>query len=229
MPSVMAGHSLGEWSALVCADVVGFEDALTLVQKRGQYMQEAVPAGQGAMSAIVGLDDEKVIAACLEAAQGEVVTAVNFNAPGQVVIAGAAEAVARANVICKEAGAKRALSLPVSGPFHTSMIQPAADRLSVDIASVEFSAPSIPVIHNVTLGTENDPEQIKQLMIKQITSPVPWVRTVRGLAPLGVTSVIECGPGKVLAGLIRRIDKELVCHNSETSGAIASALEASGH
>lgn len=224
-PATMAGHSLGEWSALVCSGAVEFSDALGLVQKRAQYMQSAVPAGQGAMTAIVGLEDEKIQAACESAAQGQVVTAVNFNAPGQVVIAGEAAAVERAGTACKEAGAKRALPLPVSGPFHTSLMQPAADKLAEDMANVTFNAPHIAIIHNVTVDKENDPEVIKSLMIQQITAPVPWVATVHKMASLGVESLVECGPGKVLSGVNRRIEKELTNFNTDSLVALESALE----
>lgn len=224
-PLAMAGHSLGEWSALVCADVIDFSDALSLVQKRAQYMQSAVPDGQGAMSAIVGLDDDKIIEACTAVSNGQVVRAVNFNAPGQVVIAGEKEAVERANIACKEAGAKRALPLPVSGPFHTSLMQPAADKLSTDIAAIDFRAPSIAVIHNVTLEQEKDPAQIKALMIKQITSAVPWVASVQKLTAMGVDTLVECGPGRVLSGLNRRIERDLTCFNTDSLDAFAGAIE----
>lgn len=223
----MAGHSLGEWSALVCAGVVAFADAVRLVQQRGKFMQEAVPAGQGGMAAIIGLDDELIVKACKAAENGEVVSAVNFNSPGQVVIAGAAAAVERACVLCKEAGAKRALPLPVSAPFHTSLMQPAADRLADQIRTTIFSAPLIPVVHNVTAKTEFDPEKIKELMIEQIYSAVQWVECVNTIAAQGVTTTIECGPGKVLSGLNKRINKELNTLSMETPDDLANALQAS--
>jgi len=226
-PVLMAGHSLGEWSALVCAGVVAFADAVRLVQQRGKFMQEAVPAGQGGMAAIIGLDDELIVKACKAAEDGEVVSAVNFNSPGQVVIAGAAAAVERACVFCKEAGAKRALPLPVSAPFHTSLMRPAADRLAEQIRATVFSAPLIPVVHNVTAKTESDPEKIKELMIEQIYSAVQWVACVNTIGAQGVTTTIECGPGKVLSGLNKRINKELNTLSMETPDDLANALQAS--
>lgn len=208
-PALMAGHSLGEWSALVCAGVVAFKDAVKIVQLRGKYMQEAVPAGQGAMAAIIGLDDTLILEACKKAAQGEVVAAVNFNSPGQVVIAGTAAAVERAGVLCKEAGAKRALPLPVSAPFHTELMRPAAERLTELVNATTFNAPVTPVVHNVTAQTEADPEKIKALMIEQIYSPVRWVECVNTMAAKGVGTTVECGPGKVLSGLNKRISGDL--------------------
>ena len=200
-PVLMAGHSLGEWSALVCAGVVAFKDAVRLVRNRGAYMQEAVPKGEGAMAAIIGLDDEAIKSICVDACQGEEVAAVNFNSPGQVVIAGNASAVDRAIEGCKEAGAKRALPLPVSAPFHTNLMQPAADRLAAEIIATEFSAPNTLVVHNVHANTESDPEKIKQLMIDQICSPVLWVDCVNTLRTNGIETIVECGAGKVLSGL----------------------------
>lgn len=210
-PALLAGHSLGEWSALVCAGVVSFEDAVKLVQLRGRYMQEAVPVGQGTMAAIIGLDDDAIAQACERASEGEVVTAVNFNSPGQVVIAGHAGAVDRAMVICKEMGAKRALPLAVSAPFHTSLMQPAAERLAGHIENTVFHPPSVPVVHNVHAQVEADPQAIKTLMIKQIYAPVQWVGCVETLASKGITEVVECGPGKVLSGLVKRIVKPMSC------------------
>ena len=224
-PALMAGHSLGEWSALVCAGVVAFADAVKLVQQRGKFMQEAVPAGQGAMAAIIGLDDAAIIDACKRAEQGEVVAAVNFNSPGQVVIAGAAGAVERASALCKEAGAKRALPLPVSAPFHTSLMRPAAEKLAEQIYSTSFSTPDIPVVHNVTAESESDPEKIKALMIEQIFSAVRWVDCVNTLSTRGVTTTIECGPGKVLSGLNKRINKDLNTLSIETSEELLGTLE----
>lgn len=223
-PVLMAGHSLGEWSALVCSGVVAFEDAVKLVQLRGKYMQQAVPAGVGAMAAIIGLDDDAINAACEQAAGDEVVAAVNFNSPGQVVIAGHAGAVERAIEGCKEAGAKRAMPLPVSAPFHTSLMRPAADNLAEQIMATEFSAPTVPVVHNVNAKTEADPEKIKQLMIEQIYTPVLWVDCTRTLVESGVTQVVECGPGKVLSGLCRRIEKSLSAFATETSADLDKAL-----
>lgn len=215
-PALMAGHSLGEWSALVCAGVVAFKDAVKLVQQRGKFMQEAVPAGKGAMAAIIGLDDDKIVAICEQAAEGECVSAVNFNSPGQVVIAGAVAPVERAMAQCKEAGAKRALPLPVSAPFHTEMMRPAADNLASQVEATEFSAPQVPVVHNVNAATEVDPAVIKSLMIEQIYSPVLWTDCVDSLAAAGVETLVECGPGKVLAGLTKRINRELSALTSES-------------
>lgn len=223
-PGFMAGHSLGEWSALVCAGVVAFKDAVKLVQQRGKFMQEAVPAGQGAMAAIIGLDDAAIIEACKKAEQGEVVSAVNFNSPGQVVIAGSVAAVERASALCKEAGAKRALPLPVSAPFHTSLMQPAADRLAEQISATVFSDPQIPVVHNVTAKTESSAEKIKALMIEQIYSPVRWVECVNTLVASGVGKTIECGPGKVLSGLNKRIHADLVTVSVEKPEELIAAL-----
>ena len=208
-PSRLAGHSLGEWSALVCSNAVGFADGLRIVQARGQYMQQAVPVGEGAMAAIIGLDDKTIIDACAAAASGDVIDAVNYNAPGQVVIAGSTAAVNRAIENCKEAGAKRALPLPVSAPFHTSLMKPAADKLAEIVDAVDFSAPDVPVIHNVHAQTESDPDNIRKLMLEQIYSPVKWVDCVKQLKQSGADTLVECGPGKVLSGLTKRIDREL--------------------
>lgn len=223
-PAFMAGHSLGEWSALVCAGVVAFKDAVKLVQQRGKFMQEAVPAGQGAMVAIIGLDDALIVDACKKAEQGEVVSAVNFNSPGQVVIAGAVAAVERASILCKEAGAKRALPLPVSAPFHTELMRPAAERLAEQITATSFTIPTIPVVHNVTAEVEMNPEKIKALMIEQIFSPVRWVECVNTLASKGVSLTLECGPGKVLSGLNKRINSELSTVSVEKPEELSVAL-----
>jgi [acyl-carrier-protein] S-malonyltransferase len=223
-PALLAGHSLGEWSALVCAGVVSFADAVALVRQRGKLMQEAVPAGQGAMAAIIGLADDAVLAACASAADGEIVAAVNFNSPGQVVIAGHNAAVERAMAACKEAGAKRALALPVSAPFHTELMRPAADGLATWVEEVEFHAPQIAVVHNVHARTESDPAKIKALMIEQIYSPVLWVDCVNTLANAGVETLIECGPGKVLAGLAKRINKSLSASSIENPAELAAAV-----
>ena len=208
-PETVAGHSLGEYSALVAAGALSFADALPLVRHRAQAMQEAVPEGHGAMAAILGLDDAAVRVACAEAAQGEAVQAVNFNAPGQVVIAGHKAAVARAIEACKARGAKRALPLPVSAPFHSSLMQPAAARLRDALAKVAFAAPQIELINNVDVAEQTDPEHIKDALVRQAASPVRWTETVRRMADEGVTHVIECGPGKVLSALVRRIDGKL--------------------
>ncbi len=206
VPEVVAGHSLGEYAALVAAGAISLRDCLPLVRFRAQSMQDAVPAGKGAMAAILSLDDDAVRAACAEAAQGEAVQAVNFNAPGQVVIAGHRDAVARAIDACKAKGAKRALPLPVSAPFHSSLMQPAAERLREYLAKVNVGRPEISVINNVDVAVEREPAAIKDALVRQAASPVRWVETIRKMAQLGVTHVIECGPGKVLAGLVKRID-----------------------
>lgn len=209
-PAIVAGHSLGEYSALVAAGVIPFADAVPLVRFRALAMQEAVPVGQGGMAAILGLSDDDVRAACAEAAQGEVVEAVNFNAPAQVVIAGHKGAVERACEAAKARGAKRALPLPVSAPFHSSLLKPASDRLRDYMAKLAFGAPQIPVINNVDVAIVSDADGIKDALVRQAASPVRWVETVQKMASGGVSHVIECGPGKVLAGLTKRINGELV-------------------
>jgi len=209
LPALVAGHSLGEYSALVAAGALSFADAVPLVRFRAQAMQEAVPVGQGGMAAILGLSDEDVRAACAEAAQGEVVEPVNFNAPAQVVIAGHKAAVERACEACKARGAKRALVLPVSAPFHSSLLRPASLRLQDYMAGLQFSAPSIPLINNVDVAIVTDPAAIRDALVRQAASPVRWVETVQKFAAEGVSHVIECGPGKVLAGLTKRINGEL--------------------
>ena len=223
-PAVVAGHSLGEYSALVASGVVSFRDALPLVRYRAQCMQEAVPEGTGGMAAILGLDEDAARAACSEAAQGEVVQAVNFNAPGQVVIAGHKSAVARAIEACKARGAKRAMPLPVSAPFHSSLMQPAADKLKGYLKDVVFGVPSIPVVNNVDVKTETDPEQIKNALVRQAASPVRWVEIVQAMARQGVTHVVECGPGKVLAGLVKRIDPGMTGIAAADRASLESAL-----
>lgn len=209
-PALVAGHSLGEYSALVAAGVIPFADAVPLVRFRAQAMQEAVPVGEGGMAAILGLSDDDVRAACAEASAAGVVEAVNLNAPAQVVIAGAKAAVEKACEIAKAKGAKRALPLPVSAPFHSSLLKPASDRLRERMAGLTFSAPSIPLINNVDVAIVNDPEAIKDALVRQAAAPVRWVESVQKMAADGVTHVIECGPGKVLAGLTKRIDGNLV-------------------
>ncbi|MGB2179693.1 MAG: ACP S-malonyltransferase [Porticoccaceae bacterium] len=225
IPSQMAGHSLGEWSALVCSGVVDFADGLNIVRARGQYMQQAVPVGEGAMAAIIGLDDKAILEACGNAQSLGVVDAVNFNAPGQVVIAGSNAAVEAAMESCKAAGAKRALPLPVSAPFHTSLMKPAADNLADLVNTVNFSAPQVPVVHNVHAQTETDPETIKALMLEQIYSPVKWVDCVNQLKNNGATTLIECGPGKVLSGLTKRIDREITSLATDSVADFTAALE----
>lgn len=203
-PAVVAGHSLGEYSALVAAGVLRFADAVPLVRLRAAAMQEAVPLGTGAMAAVLGLDNAGIAAACAEAAQGEVVEPVNFNANGQTVIAGHKAAVERAMDACKARGAKMAKALPVSAPFHSSLIRPAAERLAVRLAELDFNVPVIPVINNVDVAVENDPVRIKDALVRQAYNPVRWVETIQKMAAMGVSTVAECGPGKVLAGLTKR-------------------------
>lgn len=209
MPALVAGHSLGEYSALVAAGVIPFADAVPLVRFRAQAMQEAVPVGQGGMAAILGLSDDDVRAACSEAAQNEIVEPVNFNAPAQVVIAGHKAAVERACEAAKARGAKRALVLAVSAPFHSSLLQPASLRLQQYMAGMQFASPTIPLINNVDVALVTDPDMIKDALVRQAASPVRWVETVQRMAADGVTHVVECGPGKVLAGLTKRINNEL--------------------
>lgn len=208
-PAYMAGHSLGEYTALVCAGALPFTDAIKLVENRGKYMQSAVPLGTGSMAAIIGLDDDQVRLACEQAADGDVVEAVNFNSPGQVVIAGQKEAVERAMAVAKELGAKRALPLSVSAPSHCALMKPAAEQLALDLAKVNIETPEIPVVHNVSGSTEQDPEKIRALLVEQLFKPVLWVDCVKYLVEQGVSGTVECGPGKVLSGLNRRIDKSL--------------------
>ncbi|MCH8503719.1 MAG: ACP S-malonyltransferase [Ectothiorhodospiraceae bacterium] len=208
-PDFMAGHSLGEYTALVCAGALEFSEAVTLVAERGRFMQEAVPEGQGAMAAILGLDDAAVRKVCAESAQGEVVEAVNFNAPGQVVVAGNRAAVERACEAAKAAGAKRALPLPVSVPSHCALMRPASERLAQILADVRISTPAVPVVHNVDISLATDANAIRERLVQQLYQPVRWVETVEWLAAQGVTRLVEAGPGKVLAGLTKRIDKSL--------------------
>ena len=204
-PAAMAGHSLGEYTALVCAGSMAFADAVKLVADRGRFMQEAVPAGEGAMAAILGLDDPVVIDLCREAAGGEVLAAVNFNSPGQVVIAGSASAIGRAVVLAKEKGAKRALPLPVSVPSHCALMHPAAERLRQRLKEIDIAAPAVPVIHNYHVRRETTADGIREALVRQVESPVRWVETVKKLEADGATRIIECGPGRVLAGLNKRI------------------------
>lgn len=206
-PSYLAGHSLGEYSALVAAEALSFSDAIKLVELRGQFMQQAVPAGQGGMAAILGLDDQKVIDICQQSAQGSVVEAVNFNSPGQVVIAGEVNAVTRATEFAKEQGAKRALLLPVSVPSHCALMKPAAEKLATALDDININIPVIPVIHNVSVAVADDAAAIKQLLTQQLYSPVRWVETIQYFTQHDTNMIIECGPGKVLAGLTKRIDK----------------------
>ena len=209
MPAMMAGHSLGEYSALVCSGALAFADAVKLVELRGLAMREAVPEGVGAMAAIIGLDNESIAANCEKAAQGQVVSPVNFNSPGQVVIAGHKEAVERANVLMKESGAKRALPLPVSVPSHCALMKPAAEKLAIALQSIEIKSPTIPVINNVDVTAEIDAARIKDALVRQLFSPVRWTETVESVANAGVEFEVEMGPGKVLSGLVKRIDKRV--------------------
>ena len=225
-PTMVAGHSLGEYTALVAAGVIAFKDAVPLVRFRAQAMQEAVPMGTGAMAAILGLDDDKVRAACAEASQGEVVEAVNFNAPSQVVITGSKAAVERGMAACKAAGARRAMALPVSAPFHSSLLKPAADRLAEYLKNVTFNVPQIPVVNNVDVAVLGDPTAIKAALARQACNPVRWVEVIRHMAGAGVTHVAECGPGKVLSGMTGRIEKELQSFAITDPASQAAAMEA---
>ncbi|MDT8836306.1 ACP S-malonyltransferase [Paraburkholderia fungorum] len=209
-PAIVAGHSLGEYTALVAAGAIAFRDAVPLVRFRAQAMQTAVPVGVGGMAAILGLDDDTVRAVCAEASVAGVVEAVNFNAPAQVVIAGHKAAVEKACEVAKAKGAKRALPLPVSAPFHSSLLKPASDQLREYLAGVDVQVPSIPVLNNVDVAVVNEPARIKDALVRQAAGPVRWVESVQAMAAQGVTHVIECGPGKVLAGLTKRIDGNLV-------------------
>ncbi|MBR8841343.1 MULTISPECIES: ACP S-malonyltransferase [Pseudoalteromonas] len=219
----LAGHSLGEYSALVCAEVLTLADAVKLVEKRGLYMQEAVPAGTGSMAAIIGLDDDVIAKVCAESAQGDVVSPVNYNSPGQVVIAGHVEAVNRASEACKEAGAKRALPLAVSVPSHCALMKPAADKLAKDLEILAFSEPKFDVINNVDVAVAKDAAAIKDALIRQLYSPVRWTETVQAVAKEGVTTTFEFGPGKVISGLVKRIDRSVSCVSVNDLAAIAAA------
>jgi len=225
-PAFMAGHSLGEYSALVCAGVLGLADAVKLVEKRGQYMQTAVPAGTGAMSAIIGLDDALIAKACEDAAQGEVVSPVNYNSPGQVVIAGNKAAVERANELCKAAGAKRALPLPVSVSSHCALMKPAAEQLTADLAALSFAPMQIPVVNNVDVAVVDSADAVKDALIRQLYSPVRWTESVEWLVAQGVTDIVELGAGKVLSGLIKRIHKETTTSSVNDLASLQAALSA---
>ncbi len=225
-PVLVAGHSLGEYTALVVAGALTFRDALPLVRFRAQAMQEAVPLGTGAMAAILGLDDEAVRAACREAAQGEVVEPVNFNAPCQVVIAGHKAAVERGAKLAKAKGAKRAIMLPVSAPFHSSLLKPAAARLEQYLTAVKFGSPAIPIVNNVDVAVTADPRQIKDALARQACHPVRWVEVIQHMARSGITHVAECGPGKVLAGLSKRIDNALHAFAIADAASLAQTLQA---
>jgi len=226
VPAVVAGHSLGEYTALVAGGALALGDCLPLVRFRAQSMQQAVPEGQGAMAAILNLDDDGVRAACEEAAQGEVVQAVNFNAPGQIVIAGHKAAVARAMEACKARGAKRALPLPVSAPFHSSLMRPAAEKLRGYLEQVSLKVPAIDLINNVDVAVRAQQAEIKDALVRQAASPVRWVETIRKMKAMGVTHVVECGPGKVLAGMTKRIDGNLQSHALADKASLEQALAA---
>ncbi len=225
-PAFVAGHSLGEYSALVAAGSIAFADAVKLVERRGQLMQQAVPAGQGGMAAILGLEDADVLAACAEAAQGDVVSAVNFNAPGQVVIAGSAAAVERAIEACKARGAKRTMALPVSVPSHCALMKPAAERFAESVEALSWQAPQIPLVQNVSAAVVSDLATLKADLLAQLYSPVRWVESMVRLSEQGVTELVECGPGKVLSGLNKRCVKGINTHNLDTPDAFAAARAA---
>ncbi|TCL03637.1 MULTISPECIES: ACP S-malonyltransferase [Sodalis] len=225
IPAWLAGHSLGEYSALVCAGVLEFTAAVKLVELRGKLMQEAVPAGVGGMSAIIGLDNAAIARACEESAQGQVVAPVNFNSPGQVVIAGHKEAVERAGAACKAAGAKRALPLPVSVPSHCALMEPAAEKLALALRDVRFSIPEVPVVNNVDVKAETDPDAIRSALVRQLYNPVRWTETVQYLAAQGAEVLIEAGPGKVLTGLTKRIVDTLSGQAVNDPASLAAAIE----
>ena len=227
-PAAVAGHSLGEYSALVAAGVLSLEDAVGLVQQRGQFMQTAVPVGEGGMAAVLGLDDGDVRAVC-EAASGDgVVEAANYNAPGQVVIAGQSDALAKAIEACKEAGARRAMPLAVSAPFHSSLMKPAAEKMAEALAAASFSAPAIPVVQNVDATFCDDPGQIRENLVRQMYSAVLWTDCVGTIKGAGIETLVECGPGKVLAGLAKRIDRGMTAHNIGDSAQVADVAGALG-
>ena len=225
-PSLLAGHSLGEYAALVVAGALEFSAALPLVRFRAQAMQEAVPAGVGAMAALMGLDESGIEAACAEAAQGQMVEPVNFNAPGQIVIAGHREAVERAVAVAKAKGAKRALMLPVSAPFHSALLKPAGEKLTVYLETVKVQRPRLPVLHNVDVKVADSAEAVKAALAAQAARPVRWIETIQSLAAQGVTHVLECGPGRVLTGLVKRIAPEIEAMPLNDAEAIAAAIAA---
>jgi len=225
VPDQMAGHSLGEYTALVCAGAVSFADALTVVRQRSELMQQAVPAGGGAMAAILGLDDDAILAVCAQAAKGEVVDAVNFNAPGQVVIAGDKDAIDRAIELAREQGARRALILPVSVPAHSSLMRAAGEALQEALGVAKFEAPGITVMAASTATPYGDAQDIRERLSRQVYAPVQWVNTIHAMTAAGATSVIECGPGKVLAGLMRRIDKTTPCACINSVDGLQAALQ----
>ncbi|RNM07596.1 ACP S-malonyltransferase [Dickeya undicola] len=225
LPTLMSGHSLGEYSALVCAGVLDFKQAVSLVELRGKLMQEAVPEGTGAMYAIIGLDNDAIATACAEAAQGQIVSPVNFNSPGQVVIAGNKEAVERAGAACKAAGAKRALPLPVSVPSHCALMEPAARKLADALEAITFNTPDVPVINNVDVRAESAPEAIRSALVRQLHNPVRWTECVEYMAAQGVVTLVEVGPGKVLTGLTKRIVDSLTATAINDPASLSAALE----
>jgi len=225
-PAIVAGHSLGEYTALVAAGALAFRDAVPLVRFRAQVMQEAVPAGVGAMAAILGLDAGAVAAACAEAAQGQVVEPVNFNTPEQIVIAGHREAVERAIIAANARGAKRGVLLPVSAPFHSSLMKPAGERLAARLAEVPFASPPIPVVQNVDAEAKSEPDAIRAALALQAASPVRWVETIQAFASRGVTQIVECGPGRVLTGMTKRIDRNLKGYALDAGADIDATLAA---
>ena len=223
-PAVMAGHSLGEYTALVCAGALAFTDAVSLVADRARFMQQAVPEGQGAMAAVLGLDDEAVRTLCAEQAAGEVLQPVNYNAPGQVVVAGGSAAVQRLVDNAKQAGAKRALPLPVSVPSHCTLMQPATDNMAERLKTVEINIPAIPVIHNVNVAAAVNADEIRDLLARQISEPVRWVETIQHISSDGIDTLVECGPGKVLCGLTKRINRDMKCITLVSQSDIDTAL-----
>lgn len=229
MPAILAGHSLGEYSALVCAGVISLTDGVKLVEKRGEYMQACVPAGVGAMAAVIGLGDQAIIDACTQAQDShqvkEVVAAVNFNSPGQVVIAGHKAAVERAGELCKVVGAKRVLPLSVSVPSHCALMNDAADKLAADLENITFNTPTINVVNNVNVAVETSSEAIKKALVKQLYSPVRWSETITQLGEQGIVQMVEVGPGKVLQGLVKRINKGITCVSFNTTDTLAKAKE----
>jgi [acyl-carrier-protein] S-malonyltransferase len=227
-PDYLAGHSLGEYTALVCAQAIEFKEAVQLVADRGRFMQEAVPIGKGAMAAIMGLDDDAVQQVCEQVAAGDILAPVNFNAPGQVVVAGSTAAVERVVDQARSAGARRAVLLPVSGPFHSALMHPAAERMAERLRATEIRNPQIPVIHNSHVEMETDPAAIRNVLVRQIESPVRWVETIQKMVALGVDTVVECGPGKVLAGLNKRITRDARSLHVSDPDSLATALFAVG-
>lgn len=223
-PAMVAGHSLGEYTALVCAGALSFEDGLRLVEARGQFMQQAVPAGTGAMAAILGLDDAGIEKACEDAAQGDVVSPVNYNCPGQIVIAGEKDAVARAIDACKEAGAKRAVPLPVSVPSHCALMKPAAEQLAAKLADIEIQQPAIPVVQNVSAQIPASVDELKENLLAQLYSPVLWTNSVQAMVSQGIEQTVECGPGKVLSGLNKKVHKPLAVAAIGDAAGLAKAL-----